>query len=192
MTLRPRAHHKLASIAVAKPLAIALFAAVGMTQPANAIPQYCIDYYPICGIVLGVAGGGSITVQDGEAQFSLFATTTTFEAEDDGEVVEAVTVGQVRWMASGDGDGSLLLESTTVEDYGPNPDVENGRIIRGALAVNGDGEYPFVVHAEANPISGELPDLVEIRVGDAVEGVTGTGFEYSAEGPLVTGDLQLL
>lgn len=72
------------------------------------------------------------------------------------------------------------------------PDNDSGRVIRGLMSVNGEGDYPFVVQAIDGEFTGETVDSVTIRVGDAAEGASGSGFSYTAEGSLVSGDIQLL
>jgi hypothetical protein len=181
----------LARIIASAGLTLALLMAT-LPSPTPAGAFVCLPGWPgwpYCPTLLGIAGGGAVSTDAGDAHLSLMATNIT---SDDPEATAPLTVGQVHWWAPVDGGAPILLESTVVEEYGPMPDNDSGRVIRGLISVNGEGEYPFVVRAIDGGLTGEAVDYVEIQVGDAVEGTSGTGFTYAAEGPLTSGDVHLI
>lgn len=191
MTLRTQTLNVLTRFTAAAGLVAALLI-TSMSTPSSAAAFPCFPggpLWPFCPIILGVAGGGSIATEAGSTDLSLMATNI---APSDADGTEPLTVGQVKWWAP-DTDGQpVVMESTVIEEYGPMPDNESGRVIRGQMTVDGEGEYPFVVQAIDGEFTDETVDSVTIQVGDAVEGISGTGFSYSAEGPLESGDIQLL
>jgi hypothetical protein len=156
----------------------------------------------------GIAGGGRATMEGGEAHLAIFGTRLAIPGQ-----AEEQIVGRVQWFDAGwtsDGtaaqasagcrcsvasDGGLLLETTDVTAYGPIPDVENGREMRGQMSANGEGSYPFVLRAvDAGP-PGTREDTISLLVGAAAEEETPSAdgdFSYAAEATLVDGDLQLL
>lgn len=163
-----------------------------LAQPAMALPtvRVCTEIggVEICVEVPGISGGGSLATANGPAQFTLFATGITAS----GAAGEPVVRGQVQWTATDANGEQLLLQTVETTDYGPIEGTEGGRFIHGTMSVNGEGEYPFVLNAvDAGP-PGEAQDTVSLAVGSEVEGASSSDFGYAAEGPLETGDIQLL
>lgn len=158
----------------------------------------CICWCGGCDIP-GIAGGGEVRTADGVAvQLSLIATRT-----EDTERAGAFFVnGQVRWVEPTWEGVGLTLESTMLASYEPMADIEGGREASGWMRTGQrDGDFPFVLRAVHAGSPGSGLDTVALWVGDAVEdivaeafrdGLEPSGFRYHAEGPLVSGDLQLL
>lgn len=142
----------------------------------------------------GVVGGGLAQIEQGEANFSLFASRMTVA-----EGIPEVFVGSIFWVDDRDG---LTLRSTAISAYTvpkDQPPKGQSRQILGKMSVNGKGEYPFELLAtNADGLPGAGPDSVSLTVGDgafAGEGATpaaGYGFNYMATGPLVSGDIQVI
>ena len=142
----------------------------------------------------GVAGAGSILTGNGLAHFSLFASRLAGMPEL--PLDTAVPLARVQWR---DPQAELTLENTSTVFYGPLEGVDGGRGIAGMMRANGEGEYFFILSAVAAEPVDEGQESVSLLVGDAVNedqtlgfGVQQTGFAYSAEGRLLSGDLQLL
>jgi hypothetical protein len=141
----------------------------------------------------GIAGGGTAETAEGEAQFSLFASRLELTDEP-----TPLIFGRVQWVDPNWRSRGLALVSTTVTAYGPVPDDENARELRGTMTANGEGSYPFVLRAIDGGGPGEGQDRVILTVGpDAVAGTPSAAtptddFAYSAEATVVGGDLQLL
>jgi hypothetical protein len=139
----------------------------------------------------GMVGGGLARFEEGEANFSLFASRMTV-AEGSPEVF----VGSVIWV---DDRAELTLRSTAITAYiVPEDQPEQGRSrqILGLMSVNGEGEYPFALVATDVDIPGAGQDSVSLTVGDGSltgEGASpaaGYGFDYMATGSLTSGDIQ--
>jgi hypothetical protein len=141
----------------------------------------------------GMVGGGLARFEQGEANFSLFASRLIFSG-DDPEVV----VGSVIWVDTAAG---LTMRSTEIAAYVVPPvQPEQGvsRHLFGTMSVNDADEYPF----ELEMIDADLPgtglDMVNLRVGDGArtgENATpasGLGHSYLAAGTVVSGDIQEL
>jgi hypothetical protein len=139
----------------------------------------------------GVAGGGVVKFEQGEASFSLGASRVIIDGEEPG-----VVLGGVRWVDAGAG---LNLSSVEITDYQdleiPDEQGEARRIV-GTMSVEGDAEYPFELDVIDTGEPGSGRDTVFLRLGAAVEGderATPTesgGFRYRADGILVAGDIQ--
>jgi len=138
----------------------------------------------------GLAGGGTVVTDGGEAQFSVFATNAAL-APDAGPTAR----GQLVWV-----DGDLSLESATITEYGPIEGDPSGRRLRGTVTAGGpagDGAaYPFTLLARDLGSAGEKGDTIRLLVG-AADTATPTadkgGFSYQVvDTPLSGGDLQLL
>jgi hypothetical protein len=135
-----------------------------------------------CSPFSGVAGGGQVQLAAGEATLSLFATAVLDEnAEPTGQ-----GIGLLRWV---DTAGGVTLESVGISAYGPVGDLVGVRRIEGWVLANGQGTHPFVLTVADVGAEGAGVDTVSLAVGDAVDGVSGNGFAYTAEGNLMTGDL---
>jgi hypothetical protein len=147
----------------------------------------------------GAAGGGSIELGDGTpATFSVFATRLTVEGEE-----TPLILGTVLLSA-----GGKQYVSTQVTDYGPIDGNPDGREINGFMTIDGGGNHPFHVSMpdlatngfgtdtfgftiwdsiaesgtpEASPVAS--PDVEATPIGEPI---------FNFEGPLTTGDIQLL
>jgi hypothetical protein len=143
----------------------------------------------------GVAGGGSVQLADGtDASFSVFATRLTEEGG-----ANPLILGSVLLFA-----GGKMYASSHVSDYGPDEGNPDGRHIEGFLTIEGTGNHPFVVNLPDVAMNNFGVDIVGIRVFASVE--TGTPEAgtpeatpvllgdpiFIFEGPLTTGDVQLL
>ena len=141
----------------------------------------------------GMVGGGLARFEQGEANFSLFASRLIFSG-DDPEVV----VGSVIWV---DNTAGFTLRSTEIAAYVVPPvQPEQGvtRQLFGTMSINDADEYPF----ELEMIDADLPgaglDMANLRVGDGArtsENATpasGLGYSYLANGTVVSGDIQEL
>jgi hypothetical protein len=135
----------------------------------------------------GVAGGGLARFADGEAEFSLFASSLTM-AEDSVEG-EPVFLGRLRWT---DGSVGLALESVRITNYENLGLAEGeGRRIEGVVDAGESGEQSFLLEVRFDqPDSG--PDQITFRVGSAIGGDAtpgaAAGYTYVAEGEVV-GDI---
>jgi hypothetical protein len=128
----------------------------------------------------GAAGGGTIVLGDGTpAAFSVFATRLTVKGEKTPLILGTVLVSA----------GGSLYVSTQVTDYGPIEGNADGREITGFMTIDGAGNHPFHVN---------MPDLAVGSFGTDTFGFTiwdvSTDSEpiFNFEGPLSTGDIQLL
>ena len=138
----------------------------------------------------GIAGGGLVAFAEGEAEFSLFASSFTF-AEDDIES-EPVFLGGVRWV---DGSVGLTLESVQITRYeNLRLTTGEGRRIEGVMNAGESGEPLFFLE-----VYFDLPDSAAQRVafrvgvaseGDAATPVADSGFTYSADGDITVGGVQ--
>ena len=134
--------------------------------------------------LIGVTGGGIVSIADGEANLVLFATQLADDAPQE-------AAGFVRWM-NPNRDGGLNFESVGPIAYDWPEGEQQLRNIRGLMTVNCADEQPF--HLEIFDAGPDLigQDTARLTVGDAVaEGGT-SGFGYEAAGTVVGGDIQLL
>jgi hypothetical protein len=139
----------------------------------------------------GVAGGGSVQLADGtDASFSIFATRLTDEAGEN-----PLILGSVQMFA-----GGKMYASTVVSDYGPVEGEPNARHATGFMTIEGAGNHPFTVNLPDVGDNNFGVDIVGIRVFSSVEGTPEASPVPSPigdpififEGPLTTGDVQLL
>lgn len=140
----------------------------------------------------GMVGGGLVRFDQGEANFSVFASRLIF-AED-----EVVVLGSVLWV---DATVGLTLRSTAITDYivpEVQPEQGQSRLILGVMIVNDEGESPFELELIDVDLPGTGVDRAILTVGQDArtsEDATPTsdmGFSYVAHGTVVTGDLQLI
>jgi hypothetical protein len=144
----------------------------------------------------GMVGGGSVQIEQREANFSLFVSRMIFPG-DDPEVV----VGSIIWV---DDARQLSLRSTEITEYiVPEVEPEKGVLRRIFGTMRDDttqDEYPFeleIVDVDL-PGTGKEQDTVVLKVGNGArtsETATpgsGIGFSYSADGTVATGDIQEL
>jgi hypothetical protein len=141
----------------------------------------------------GMVGGGLARFEQGEANFSLFASRLIFSG-DDPEVV----VGSVIWV---DTVAGLTMRSTGIAAYVVPPvQPEQGvsRHLFGTLSINDADEYPFELEMIDVDLPGTGLDMVNLKVGDDArtgENATpasGLGYSYLANGTVVSGDIQEL
>ena len=139
----------------------------------------------------GMVGGGLARLEQGEANFSLFASRMIVA-----EGAPEAFAGSVVWL---DDQAGVTLRSTAITAYVvPREQPEEGRSrqVLGTMSVNEQGEYPFELVATDAGLPGAGLDSVRLIVGDGAltgEGATpaaGFGFSYMATGSLVTGDIQ--
>ncbi len=136
----------------------------------------------------GMVGGGIVDVENGEAQFSVFASRLTV---DDGD---EVVLGSVRWV---DANAGVELQSAAILAYDVLPGPAEGgelRRVTGLMRDSHDAEYPFVLNLLDAGGPGEASDSVALVVGDGAFDAAGTpaaglGFTYAVAGT-VRGDLQ--
>jgi len=144
----------------------------------------------------GMVGGGSVQIEQREANFSLFVSRMIFPG-DDPEVV----VGSIIWV---DDARQLSLRSTEITEYiVPEVEPEKGVLRRIFGTMRDDttqDEYPFeleIVDVDL-PGTGKEQDTVVLKVGNGArtsETATpgsGIGFTYVASGTVATGDIQEL
>lgn len=134
----------------------------------------------------GITGGGIVRTGTGDATLVLFATEL-------GDEAERQATGFVRWTDPSS-NGGIVLESVGPIAYFWEFEDEQAREIRGTMSINGEGEEPFVLHLIDTGLGAPGSDSVQLDVGDlaAVEGSSSGTFGYTAAGPIVGGDIQLL
>lgn len=139
----------------------------------------------------GVAGGGIIQLENGEAEFSVFASRVTFA--DDEEVI----VGSIEWV---DTSAGFAFVSTAVELYEDLESPEEGgelRRVAGVMRLNDEADYPFVFNVLDAGAPGAGRDSAALIVGEdaVIDGnaspVETDGFNYAAAGSIV-GDVQVV
>ena len=163
-------------------LGAALAGAAGLALPRETWARVIIQR--------GMAGGGFLQLEHGEATFSLFASRMIFEDEK-----KEVIVGSVLWVDSPDGPA---LTSTRVTDYEVREsDVGESRRILGWMTVGDDDrELPFILDVVDVAFPGAGNDTVILTVGDGAgvaepgTPVPSYGFSYTASGTLNAGDIQ--
>lgn len=141
----------------------------------------CDAYGENCECCLnGITGGGIVRTEAGDATIVLFATEL-------GDDADRQATGFVRWIDPVS-NGGMTLESTGPIAYRWELENELAREIRGTMAVNGEGEEPFVLLLVVSSSAQPGSDLVSLEVGD----LSGGGFGYVAGGQIIGGDFQLL
>ncbi len=138
----------------------------------------------------GLAGGGSVEVQGGVANFSVFGSRFVVADQP-----KPLIFGSLRWVDS----NGVDLRSTKIVNYGPSGGDPNARILEGFATMNGQGEHPFslMLFDEAGPEKGadhiQLMVLPSLPATATPEAPMATGEPiYSSDGALKSGDLQLL
>lgn len=139
----------------------------------------------------GITGGGLVEFDAGEAQFSLFASSVTFD-EGEGEG-DPIFPGSVLWI---DPTVGLRLQSTRITNYEnlQIPDAE-GRLIEGFVDAGDAGEQPFRMEVVNVDLPGSGADRITFAVGaagaaGAATPADGSGFTYVADGTVVVGDVR--
>lgn len=141
----------------------------------------CDAYGENCECCLnGITGGGIVRTDVGDATLVLFATEL-------GDDAERRATGFVRWIDPVS-NGGMTLESSGPIAYEWELENELAREIRGTMAVNGEGEEPFVLLLVVSESAEPGGDTASLEVGN----LTGGGFGYAATGQIIGGDLQLL
>jgi len=143
----------------------------------------------------GIAGGGWVTWESGEAQVSVFGSTFNVEESDD-----PVVFGSLRWADA----AGFTLTSEAIASYGPVEPRETTRELRGLLR-NSDGEtlHAFTLTMVDGGGPGEALDTVKLIVFSAIDedAATPTGGNATVvaestvleiDGTLEVGDIQLL
>lgn len=141
----------------------------------------------------GMVGGGLARFEQGEANFSLFASRMIFSGED-----TEVVVGSVIWV---DNAAGLTMRSAEIAEYivpPVQPDQGVSRHIIGTMSVHDEGEYPFELEIIDADLPGSGRDMANLKVGDGARTsetatpASGLGYSYVANGTVVTGDIQEL
>lgn len=145
----------------------------------------------------GITGGGLVQTDGGtEAHLLLLATRTTDPTDAESFLVQ----GLVRWIDPAWEGATLQLRADQITGYGPTADVPGGRDVHGWMHTSAVEELvPFFLQVVDAGVPGSGLDTVKLVVGDAVPPEAGsdataptTGFSYTAEGTLVSGDLSLV
>ena len=163
-------------------LAAGLAAAFGLSRVPGADARFIM--------ARGMTGGGLARFDAGDepglAHFSLFASSM--------QLPEGTTLflGAIRWIEAATG---LRLESTEITQCTPLPNRTDGAEIRGRMTVNGEGNYPFVIHAFDSGAPGAGRDAITLEVNgprarEGAEAESAADFTYEATAALVAGDMQ--
>jgi len=142
-------------------------------------------------LLRGMTGGGLAQFQGEEprlANLSLFASVLLTPNG------SPIVVGSLRWIEAGTG---LRLQSTEVTVCRPMQERPDGAEIRGRVTVDGEGSYPFLLHAVDTGAPGSALDTLRLDVNgpdarqdaDPAEG-SDPDFSYEAQATLVGGDFQ--
>lgn len=134
--------------------------------------------------LIGITGGGIVRTEIGDATLVLFATEL-------GDEAERQATGFVRWIDPVS-NGGLTLESVGPITYEWATENAGERAIRGTMAVNGEGQEPFVLQLVDTGSAEGSGDTASLEVGDLTAAESNTGFGYTATGQIVGGDIQLL
>jgi hypothetical protein len=126
----------------------------------------------------GVAGGGTVKIANGVANFSVIATRFMETNSKD-----PILFGHVSWMDT-TGFGFESKDITTYQMV--KGDVETSREVIGTATLSTGAEQPFRLYIVEGGAPGSGKDTVELTVGPADNTV------YTAKGPVVTGDIQLI
>lgn len=168
---------------ISRRLAIAALAASAASLPRATSAQAL----PIT--LRGMVGGGLARFEASDAQFSIFATRITFNA-DDADVV----LGSIIWIDEAAGYTFASTEVTDYEILESPPEQGQTRRIRGTMRLN-DGEvFPFLLNVTDAGLPATGLDAVALIVGAGSESerdaTPAEGFSYAVAGPIVTGDVQ--
>jgi hypothetical protein len=139
----------------------------------------------------GIAGGGWVAFGPSEAQFSVFGSR--FVSEETGD---PIVVGSFIWVDA----AGFSLTSTRIDDYGPDPDQENARIMTGLVQHSQTGNtHIFWLRLVDGGGPGEELDTIELIVGveaddtaTPVPEVDPLTAMVNINSPVAVGDLQLL
>jgi hypothetical protein len=137
----------------------------------------------------GMAGGGLVRLESGDAAFSVLASRVLIEGQDD------VIVGSIKWV---DESAGFDFASTTISEYEVLESPEEGgelRRIIGMMRLNEKEDYPFSINVLDAGDPGSGLDSIALIVGDGAttDGdatpISGLGFSYAAAGEVI-GDVQ--
>lgn len=134
--------------------------------------------------LIGITGGGIVRTEIGDATLVLFATEI-------GDEAQRQATGFVRWIDPVS-NGGMSLESVGPIAYEWTTENTGERAIRGTMAVNGEGQEPFVLQLVDTGSAEGSGDTASLEVGDLAAAAGNTGFGYAAAGQIVGGDIQLL
>jgi hypothetical protein len=142
----------------------------------------------------GYAGGGTVPIATGEAQFSLAVF-----ARDQGDGSPVVISGSFQLADTSDGANPVLMTSDEFTSYSAfSTSLPNARQVTGWARVNGSGPYPFLLQVEDTAAVGDGADTFNLVFGEAalpfLPGQAGKtcdcgGFTYSLRGTVASGDL---
>jgi len=138
----------------------------------------------------GIAGGGWVSFGASEAQFSVFGSR--FVSVETGD---PIIVGSFIWVDA----AGFSLTSSVVEDYGPDPDEENARIMTGFVTHSEtSNSHGFRLRLTDGGGPGDELDMIELIVGGEVDDATPVAdvdpasAMVNVSSPVAVGDVQLL
>lgn len=138
----------------------------------------------------GMTGGGLLKLDRGVepqlAHFSLFASAMQMPEGN------TLFLGKIQWIEAATG---LHLESTAITQCVALEDRPDGAQIRGRMTINGEGDYPFIIHAFDSALPGTGKDALMIEVDGPrareESDVSGSGDPvYGTTATVVAGDFQ--
>jgi hypothetical protein len=141
----------------------------------------------------GIAGGGTVLHDGGEATLIAFASRLRVSKK---HPQKSQLLGRVQWVDAGQ---ELRLESTQITTYGPPSEDASAREVQGLARVNGHEDVPFILrasgvdgpHAKVSLRAGDQLLVLDEEVLISLAGPP-SGIDYDAEGTLVAGGLELL
>lgn len=139
----------------------------------------------------GMTGGGLAKLDDGAepqlAHFSLFASAMQMPEGN------TIFLGKIQWIEAASG---VHLESTEITQCVALEDRPDGAQIRGRMTMNGEGDYPFIIHAFDSSLPGTGKDAIMLEVDgprareETEAAVQGGEAVYATTATLVGGDFQ--
>jgi hypothetical protein len=107
----------------------------------------------------GMTGGGLAKLDGGTeprlAHFSLFASAMQMPEGN------TLFLGKIQWVEAA---SSLHLESTAITQCVALEERPDGAQIRGRMTMNGEGDYPFIIHAFDSALPGTGKDTLMLEV----------------------------
>lgn len=139
----------------------------------------------------GMTGGGLAKLDSGSeprlAHFSLFASAMQMPEGN------TLFLGKIQWIEAATG---LHLESTSITQCVALEDRPDGAQIRGRMMLNGEGDYPFVIHGFDSALPGTGKDTLMLEVDgplarEETDADASTGDPvYATTATVVAGDFQ--
>ena len=139
----------------------------------------------------GMTGGGLAKLDGGAeprlAHFSLFASAMQMPEGN------TLFLGKIQWVEAATG---VHLESTAITQCVALDDRPDGAQIRGQMTMNGEGDYPFIIHAFDSSLPGTGKDALMLEVDgpqarEETDAPTDGGDPvYATTATLVGGDFQ--